>query len=194
MSFEPLSVNAQYAIGGARQFPNPNNPYKTLEITNSKARRDQRATRKIEGITTQEKRYRRLLSSKNASKRRIYKQAVDNILRHQYDQSILASEHGAFPILPKAAVAGQTFPARGVSVVPRLQRARRSRGKIRQPLKTVFTPTHFMKITDLSITTPTLVLSGREQPYGGTEGSPTHYIVPLYRPNAAYGGTIERYQ
>ena len=192
MSFQNLSLNKQYAIGGTATFPNQTKPYVNLNITNSKARNDQRASRKIEGFTVEEKRYRRLMKTKDPKKRRIYKSMIDNILRHQYDQSILASEHGQFPSLPKASVAGNKFPERGVRAV--LKGSRMSRARIRQPLKNVFMPTHFQRLTDAQQTTSVLLLSGREQPGGGSEGSMSLYRLPLYVPNAAYGGSTQRYR
>jgi len=192
MSFTNLSLNSQYAIGGSSNFPNPTHRYVNLNITNHKARKDQRMSRKVQAISTQEKRFKRLLSTKDPKKRRMYTSMVNNILKHQYDQSILASEHGQFPSLPKASVAGEPFPARGLSVVPKARRS--SRARVRQPLQNVFMPTDFQRLTDAQITTPTLVLSGREQPGGGSEGTFETYRIPMYLPNAAYGGTPQRYQ
>lgn len=191
MAYTNLSLNNQYAIGGCNVFPNRNAPYATLNIKNTKSRADQKQARKVQALSTQPKRYASLLKSRNPAKRKMYQKMVANILRHENDQSILASEHGAFPSLPKASVAGRRFPARGLTVVPRAKRAKSAR--LDEPLQNVFMPTKFQRLTDASITTPTLILSGREQPLGGTEGTPEMYHIPLYLPNAAYGGTAERY-
>jgi hypothetical protein len=191
MAFQNLSANAQYSIGGCSQFPNQRK-YVSLAVKNSKSRLDQRMTRKVEAITADEKRFKRLLSTRNPAKRRIYIDAVSSILRHQYDQSILASEKGQFPSLPKASVAGNYFPERGLSLTTK--KARLTRAALDEPLQNVFMPTKFQILVDAQQTTPVTILSGREQPLGGSEGAPEQYRLPLFIPNAVYGGTPQRYR
>jgi len=193
MSFEPLSKNVQYAIGGADQFPSKSRRYNTLEINRGKARRDQRQTRKIEALTGNEQALRLQLKSKNPKQRRIYKKAMNSILAHQYDQSFLASEHSQFPALPKAAVLDMDVPAKGFTKIRTARKRKKPSANLHEKLYNSFVPTNFEKIVDAQITTPALLLSGREQPYGGSEGTPEIYQVPEFIPNAAYGGTAIRY-
>lgn len=186
---EPLSINNQYAAGSGSYFPNPNHKYQKLKITRRKARRDQRETRKIEAFTGREGAIRRGLNSKNKQKRQIYRRAVANVLDHFYDQSILASEKSQFPALPKEAAVDVPVPVKGLSSTVRPSNKRPLSSELNETLWNAFVPTNYQKIIDLQITTPAIVIAGREQPYGGSEGSPEQMQVPKFIPNMAYGGT-----
>jgi hypothetical protein len=193
MSFEPLSKNVNYALGGADQFPNKSRRYNTLTISNIKARRDQRQTRKIEGLTANAKNLKLQLKSKDPKTRRIYKKAMNTILAHQYDQSFLASEHSQFPALPKASVLDMDVPAKGFTKIRTPKKRKRPTADLKEKLYNAFVPTNFEQVVDAQLTTPALLVAGREQPYGGSEGTPTIFQVPQFIPNAAYGGTAVRY-
>jgi hypothetical protein len=193
MAFEPLSRNVNYALGGADQFPNKSRRYNTLQINRLKAKRDQRQTRKIEALTGREKQLQMKLKSKNKRDRRIYKKAVNTILSHQYDQSFLASEHSQFPGLPKAAVLDMDVPPKGLTKNQGTRKRKVPRADLSETLYNAFVPTNFERVVDAQITTPSIILSGREQPYGGSEGTPEVYQIPQFVPNAAYGGTAVRY-
>ena len=191
-SSTPLSANQQYGLGGGSYFPNKRKRYAKLDITNKKARRDQKRSRKIEALSTNKSRYTRLLHSGSKGSRKLYKRMVDNILAHQWDQSIIATEHGQFPSLPKASVADTWFPVQSNGKAPRPFKAHPAR--LHTPLVNAFVPSNFQQLTDAQITTGALVISGREQPLGGSESSPEALRLPTFLPNTAYGGTQVAYR
>lgn len=193
MAFEPLSASINYALGSADQFPNKSYRYQTLRITNAKSRRDQKQSRKIEALTGRQQVLQQKLKGKNPRTRRIYQKAIKTILDHQYDQSFLASEHSQFPSLPKASVMDMDVPPKGITVGKATRKKKKPRAKLDEKLYNSFVPTNFERVVDAQLTTPALVLSGKEQPYGGTEGTPEIYQVPTFLPNPAYGGSAIRY-
>lgn len=193
MASEPKSTNLQYYMGAADQFPNKSHRYMALEINGGKARRDQRQSRKIEALTGRERILRAKMEAKDPKERKKYRRTVNNVLKHFYDQSLLASEHSQFPSLPKESVLDMDVPAKGLTIKSKVKRRRRPTGQLKTKLFNSFVPTNFSKGVDSQITTPSLLISGREQPYGGSEGTPEIYQVPTFVPNAAYGGTQVRY-
>jgi hypothetical protein len=193
MSYEPLTLNTQYAIGGADYFPNKSKRYNVLTINRKKAKRGQRETRKVEAITGREGAIRRKLNSKNKETKRVYQKAVGNILSHFYDQSILASEKGHFPSLPKESVVDVPVPPKGLSSRVKKLGPPSASATHSSLLYNSFVPTNYSKFVDLTLTTPPLLIPGREQPYGGTEGSPEQLQIPRFIPNPSYGGSKVRY-
>jgi len=192
MSITPLSGNNQYAISGSSYFPNKSHRYQSLQIKNNKARSDQVQKRKVQALSVRQQSYRRLLSSKNPAKRKQYQRMVDNILRHEWDQSVIVSEHGQFPSLPKESILDSHFPNQAFSVAAK-KKNRAAPYALNEKLQNSFVPTKFQVLTDAQITTPVLLISGREQPLGGSEGTPEQYRIPAFTPNSAYGGTRTRY-
>jgi hypothetical protein len=192
MSSTPKSTNHQYGKAGGSYFPNKSKRYARLNITNSKARRDQKRSRRVEALTTDKTRFNKLLNTGPPKKRKLYKRLVDNILAHNWDQSILATEHGQFPSLPKASVVDTWFP---VQVNGKKRRKdNMAAARLSEPLLNAFIPSNFQQLTDVSLSTGALVISGREQPLGGSESSPEALKLPNFVPNAAYGGTQVPYR
>jgi hypothetical protein len=111
---------------------------------------------------------------------------MDNIMRNYYHQSILASEHSAFPVLPKAASLDSQFPGEARSSP---KKRKYSTANIQETLHDALLPTTFQKVIDAELSTPALLISGREQPLGGAGGAPEQLRPPLFIPNSAYGGT-----
>lgn len=194
MSQTPLSDNKQLAIGGADYFPNKRQRYKKLLISHTKARRDQRVTRQIEAITKRPESFRRNMNSQDPTRRRKTRQALQSILGHYYDQSILANEKSQFPGLPKESVLDVDVPPKGFTVVKTRESQVMSGANFRDDLLNPFVPTNFQKLTDCNINTPAIVIAGREQPYGGAQETSQTYQVPRFLPNPAYGGTDVRYR
>jgi hypothetical protein len=193
MSYEPLSVNLQYAAGGADYFPNKSKRYNTLTVSRKKAKRGQKETRKIEAITGREGSIRRKMNSKDKLTRKIYTTSINDVLSHFYDQSILASEKGHFPSLPKESVVDVPVPTKGLSSRKRKLGPPPAAADHSTLLYNAFVPTNYTKFVDLTLTTPTLLIPGREQPYGGSEGTPEQIHVPKFVPNPSYGGSKIRY-
>lgn len=193
MSFTPKSTNAQYALGGADYFPNKRKRYISLDITNCKARRDQRQARKVEALSDLDAGYKKLLSTRDRSRKKVYKKCISNILAHHWEQSLFASEHGHFPGLPKYSAEDTWFPSKGYSKV-RAPRGKRGKAKVKTPLLNPFNPTNFQQLTDAQLTTGALAVSGSEQPLGGTSSSPEALRIPSFFPNASYGGTYVAYR
>lgn len=191
MSFYPLSINQQYYIGFNDYFPNKKRRYVRLCIENKKARHDQKATRKVEAISLNQQKYNAMLNSRNPEKRKRAQTMIDNILRHHFDQSIIANEHGHFASLPRASVIESSFPEKGYI---RKTSGAYSPAQIKSELSNSFVTTNFQRLTDGQLTTPPLLVVGREQPLGGTESTPETLQVPKFVPNASYGGTQVRYR
>jgi len=196
MSFVPLSANAQYAIGGVTQLPNRRKHYDELTINKRKSRRDQRVTRKIETLTTSEGMYKKMLRKSRRGKKGTppYARQIRTMLDHFYDQSIIATEKGHFPSLPKASVVDQAPPNKGFTEVKRSKRSQVPGSEIDFKLKNAFVPTNYQRFTDLSLCTPALRIAGTEQPGSGVTGGPEINIVHPFVPNPSYGGTQIRYR
>lgn len=187
MSFEPLSINAQLALGSANQFPNKVRPYNYMRISRAKTRKDRRQSRKVEAITGRERAF---IGMVRANPK--YGKTIRNVLRHYYDQSILAKESGQFPSLPKSSVVDVEPPPKGLTYSKHLARHVPS-ADVQDDLYSSFVPTNFQQMVDLQLTTPALHVAGIEQPYGGSHGIAELAQTPRFVPNAAFGGSRVRY-